>query len=75
MAPKSLTEKGDFSGMFPAWRSPRVSDTSPGVVPNLMSVDPMSALADAVPKSAVTKRHVLSLEAINLCGGRSESKH
>ena len=56
MAPNSLTEKGVFSeGMFPAWRSPRVSDTSPGVVPNLMSVDPMSALADAVPKSAVTK--------------------
>lgn len=74
MAPKSLTEKGVFSGMFPAWRSPRVSDTSPTVVPNLMSVDPMSALADVVPKSAVTKRHVSSV-AINLCGGRSESRH
>lgn len=75
MAPKSLTEKGVFSGMFPAWRSPRVSDTSPvAVVPNLMRVDPMSVLADAVPKSAVTKRHVSSV-VISLCGGRSESKH
>lgn len=49
MPPKSLTEKGVLSGMFPAWRSPRVSDTSPAVVPNLMRVDPMSAAADTVP--------------------------
>lgn len=76
MGPKSLTEKGVvFSGMFPAWRSPRVSDTSPAVVPNLIRVDPMSVVADAVPKSSVTKRHVSS-EPINLCGGMSESsKH
>lgn len=52
MPPKSLTEKGVFSGMFPAWRSPSVSDTSPGVVPNLMRVEEAmseAAAAEAVP--------------------------
>jgi len=60
--------------MFPAWRSPRVSDTSPAVVPNLMSVDPMSALPEMVPKSAATtlpRRHVSSA-AIDLCWCMSE---
>jgi len=50
--PKSLMEKvGLFSGMFPAWRNPRVRDTSPAVVvPNLISVDPPAlALLDVVP--------------------------
>lgn len=45
--PKSLSEKGEvLSGMFPAWRSPRVSDTSPAVVPKLIRAELMSALAD-----------------------------
>lgn len=60
--------------MFPAWRRPRVSETSPVVVPNLMRVDPISALPEMVPKSAATtlpRRHVSSA-AINLCWCRSE---
>lgn len=76
MPPKSLM-KELFSGMFPAWRSPKVSDTSPAVVPNLMRVEPMSEPAEeAVPYSAVTKllcRHVSSVGIDLLCGGSSES--
>lgn len=50
MPPKSLTEKGVVSGMLPAWRRPRVRETSPAVVPNLMRVDSMSGVAaEAVP--------------------------
>jgi len=55
MPPKSLTENGVFSGMFPAWRSPSVSDTSPAVVPNLISVEPMSEAPGPVPNSVATR--------------------
>jgi len=73
MPPKSVREKGVFSGKFPAWRSPKVSDTSPEVlVPNLMSVEPMSAEVPVVPYSAETKlpcRQVSSIAIESEIGG------
>lgn len=64
MPPKSLTEKGGgaLSGRLPpAWRSPKVRETSPAVVPNLMRVEePMSELPEVVPYSGAMRRHVSS---------------
>lgn len=62
-----------MSGRLPAWRRPRVRETSPAVVPNRMSVDPMSGLVEVVPKSEVTRlpRRQVSSTGSRWC--RSES--
>lgn len=74
MPPKSVTEKGEVSGMLPAWRSPKVSDTSPAVVPNLIIVAPiLLPLAEVVPHSCPATmlpcRHVSSSSP---CRGSSD---
>lgn len=73
MPPKSLTENGVFSGMFPAWRSPSVSDTSPAVVPNLIRVEPISEAAEAVPNSVATRLPCLQDSSATIVRGSSDS--